>query len=95
MQNLADTRTAPSCSVSSDSIAVTVVVPTRNEARHLARCLDAVRRFSEVYVVDSHSTDSTVEMACGLVQSWGSFSTMEAGRRSGNGASKWIREDFS
>jgi glycosyltransferase involved in cell wall biosynthesis len=39
------------------------VVPTRNEARHLARYLEAVRRFSEVYVVDSHSTDSTVEIA--------------------------------
>ena len=63
MQNLADTRTAPSRSTNSDSINVTVVIPTRNEARHLARCLDAVRRFSEVYVVDSHSTDSTVEIA--------------------------------
>src|SRR5579864_8199774 len=72
MQNLADTRTAPSRSANSDSIAVTVIIPTRNEARHLARCLDAVRRFSEVYVVDSHSTDSTVEIArafgAGVVQ---------------------------
>src|SRR6202041_3917148 len=63
MQNLADTRTAPSPRTNSDSIAVTVVIPTRNEARHLARCLEAVRRFSEVYVVDSQSTDSTVEIA--------------------------------
>jgi len=60
---MADTRTAPSHSTPSDSIAVTVVIPTRNEARHLARCLEAVRRFSEVYVVDSQSTDSTVEIA--------------------------------
>lgn len=49
--------TFPSC------IPVTVVIPTRNEARHLARCLEAIRRFSEVYVVDSQSTDSTVEIA--------------------------------
>ena len=63
MQNMADTRTAPSHSTPSDSIAVTVVIPTRNEARHLARCLEAIRRFSEVYVVDSQSTDSTVEIA--------------------------------
>jgi len=63
MQNMADTRTAPSYSAPSDSIAVTVVIPTRNEARHLARCLEAIRRFSEVYVVDSQSTDSTVEIA--------------------------------
>ena len=63
MQNMADPRTAPSRSANSDPIAVTVVIPTRNEARHLARCLEAVRRFSEVYVVDSQSTDSTVEIA--------------------------------
>ena len=63
MQNMADTRTAPSHSANPDSIAVTVVIPTRNEARHLARCLEAIRRFSEVYVVDSQSTDSTVEIA--------------------------------
>ena len=63
MRNMADARTAPSRSANSDSIAVTVVIPTRNEARHLASCLEGVRRFSEVYVVDSQSTDSTVEIA--------------------------------
>jgi glycosyltransferase involved in cell wall biosynthesis len=63
MQNMADTRMVPSQSADSNSIAVTVVIPTRNEARHLARCLEAIRRFSEVYVVDSQSTDSTVEVA--------------------------------
>ena len=63
MQNMADTRTVPSHSANSDSIAITVVIPTRNEARHLARCLEAIRRFSEVYVVDSQSTDATVEIA--------------------------------
>jgi glycosyltransferase involved in cell wall biosynthesis len=63
MQNLADTRTATSRSANADAIAVTVVIPTRNEARHLARCLEAVRCFSEIYVVDSQSTDSTVEIA--------------------------------
>ena len=63
MRNMADARTVPSRSANSDSIAVTVVIPTRNEARHLARYLEGVRRFSEVYVVDSQSTDSTVEIA--------------------------------
>src|ERR1035437_1949469 len=63
MRNMADARTAPSRSANSDSIAVTVVIPTRNEARHLARFRSGVRRFSEVYVVDSQSTDSTVEIA--------------------------------
>jgi len=63
MQNISDPRMTSSQSVNSDSIPVTVVIPTRNEACHLARCLSAIRRFSEVYVVDSQSTDSTVEVA--------------------------------
>ncbi|MGC2542892.1 MAG: glycosyltransferase, partial [Candidatus Sulfotelmatobacter sp.] len=63
MQSLVDTRTLTSRSANPDAIPVTVVIPTRNEARHLARCLEAVRCFSEVYVVDSQSTDSTVEIA--------------------------------
>ena len=44
-------------------IPVSVVIPTRNEERHLARCLQAARRCSEIYVVDSQSTDATVEIA--------------------------------
>src|ERR1700692_466041 len=44
-------------------IPIAVVIATRNEARHLAGCLEAIRLFSEVYVVDSQSTDSTVEIA--------------------------------
>src|SRR5712671_6898280 len=52
--------TPPTC------IPITVVIPTRNEARHLQRCLEGIRRFSEVYVVDSESTDSTVEVARGF-----------------------------
>lgn len=63
MQNISDSQAAPSPPANSDSIAVTVVIPTRNEARHLARCLSAIRRFSEVYIVDSQSTDSTLEVA--------------------------------
>jgi glycosyltransferase involved in cell wall biosynthesis len=63
MQNMPDTRTVSPRTANSDSIPVTVVIPTRNEARHLARCLEAIRLFAEVYVVDSQSTDSTVEVA--------------------------------
>lgn len=42
---------------------VTVIIPVRNEAQNLPRCLEALRNFSEVYVVDSQSTDETVEIA--------------------------------
>jgi hypothetical protein len=42
---------------------VTVIVPARNEARNLPRCLASLRGAGEVYVVDSQSTDATVEIA--------------------------------
>lgn len=42
---------------------VTVIVATRNEGRNLHRCLGSLRDFGEVYVIDSQSTDSTVEIA--------------------------------
>jgi glycosyltransferase involved in cell wall biosynthesis len=44
-------------------IPVTVIVPVRNEAQNLPRCLNALRDFSEAYVIDSQSTDGTVEIA--------------------------------
>jgi glycosyltransferase involved in cell wall biosynthesis len=42
---------------------VSVIVAARNEAHNLPRCLDGLRNFGEVYVVDSHSTDATCEIA--------------------------------
>ena len=42
---------------------VSVIVPVRNEARNLARCLESLREAGEVYVVDSQSSDATVEVA--------------------------------
>src|SRR5260221_12559908 len=42
---------------------VSVIVPVRNESRNLPRCLESLRKMGEVYVVDSSSTDSTVEIA--------------------------------
>ena len=44
-------------------IPVSVIIPTRNEGRHLARCLEAAKRCAEVYVVDSQSTDATLDVA--------------------------------
>jgi glycosyltransferase involved in cell wall biosynthesis len=66
MQKMSDSRTALKNGAKPDSIPVSVVIPTRNEARHLARCLEAVRSFSDIYVVDSQSTDSTVDVARSL-----------------------------
>lgn len=45
------------------SAPVTVLVITRNEEANIARCLGSVRWAREVFVVDSYSTDATVEIA--------------------------------
>ncbi len=46
---------------------VSVIVPVRNEAHNLRRCLESLKPAGEVYVVDSQSTDNTIEIAlsCG------------------------------
>jgi len=44
-------------------VPVSVVIAVKNEARNLPRCLESVRNFGEVVVVDSQSTDATVEIA--------------------------------
>jgi len=49
---------------SATKLPVSVIVPVRNEARNLPRCLESLKEFGEVYVVDSNSTDETVEVAC-------------------------------
>jgi glycosyltransferase involved in cell wall biosynthesis len=45
------------------TIPVSVIIAVRNEAKNLPRCLEALREFAEVYVIDSQSTDETVEIA--------------------------------
>lgn len=44
-------------------IPVSVVVPVRNEAVNLAKCLQRLAAFDEVIVVDSSSTDATCQIA--------------------------------
>lgn len=43
---------------------ITVVIPTKNEERNLLRCLDQLRAFEAVVIVDSGSTDATGAIAC-------------------------------
>ncbi len=49
------------------TLPVSVIIPTRNEAENLPRCLAALGCCREVYVIDSQSGDGTVE----IVRSFG------------------------
>jgi glycosyltransferase involved in cell wall biosynthesis len=42
---------------------ISVIVPVRNEAKNLPSCLSALKDVGEVIVVDSQSSDETVEIA--------------------------------
>jgi len=45
------------------ALPVSVIVPARNEARNLPRCLASLASVGEIYLVDSESTDETVRIA--------------------------------
>ncbi len=63
MQKFEESLRVSSRTLKPRCIPVSVIIPTRNEARHLIRCLQAARLCTEIYVVDSQSTDETVEIA--------------------------------
>jgi glycosyltransferase involved in cell wall biosynthesis len=44
-------------------VPVSVFVPIKNEAANLPRCLDSVKWADEIFVVDSQSTDRSIEIA--------------------------------
>ncbi|HEV2804033.1 MAG TPA: glycosyltransferase family 2 protein [Chthoniobacterales bacterium] len=46
-----------------NAVPVSVIIPVRQEAGNLPRCLDSVKWADEIFVVDSHSTDATAEIA--------------------------------
>jgi glycosyltransferase involved in cell wall biosynthesis len=45
------------------TVPVSIIVPVREEAANLPRCLDCVKWSDEIFVVDSHSRDETVRIA--------------------------------
>jgi glycosyltransferase involved in cell wall biosynthesis len=64
--DLIETKSEAEVSQSSAAVhalPVSVIVPVRNEARNLPRCLESLAEAGEVYVIDSESTDDTVAIA--------------------------------
>ena len=47
----------------SDKVPVSILIPIRNEASNLPRCFQSIAWADEVFVVDSKSTDGSIEMA--------------------------------
>lgn len=46
-----------------DKLPISVIVPIKNEERNVATCLQSVAWADDIWVVDSHSTDRTCELA--------------------------------
>jgi glycosyltransferase involved in cell wall biosynthesis len=64
--NLTGTKLEPevaSSTAASRVLPVSVIVPVRNEARNLPRCLASLASAGEVYVIDSQSADDTATIA--------------------------------
>lgn len=51
--------------VATDKVPISIVIPAKNEANNLPRCLDHLRWADEVVIVDSCSNDATREIAAG------------------------------
>ncbi len=62
MQELVELEAIPHAAAVA-GLPVTAIVAVRNEDRNLPACLESLRGIGEVYVVDSQSTDNTVEIA--------------------------------
>jgi glycosyltransferase involved in cell wall biosynthesis len=65
VDNVIETKSEPEVSRQSAGarLPVSVIVPVRNEAHNLPRCLESLKSVGEVYVIDSGSTDETAAIA--------------------------------
>ena len=46
-----------------DKVPISILIPTKNEAHQLPRCLDSIHWADEIFFVDSQSTDTTKNIA--------------------------------
>ncbi|MGA8274453.1 MAG: glycosyltransferase family 2 protein [Candidatus Sulfotelmatobacter sp.] len=63
MEKVAEQFRKPTPAVSPREIPISVIIAARNESKNLPRCLQALKNVDEVYLIDSQSTDGTVEIA--------------------------------
>jgi glycosyltransferase involved in cell wall biosynthesis len=49
--------------ISGSKAPLSVLIPAKNEERNIAACLESVAWADEIWVIDSHSSDRTVEIA--------------------------------
>lgn len=64
MHKIVDNRSSEAvAAIATPRVPVSVIIPVRNEAANLPRCLEALRDVGEVFVIDSQSTDATLEIA--------------------------------
>ncbi|QDV33827.1 glycosyltransferase family 2 protein [Tautonia plasticadhaerens] len=63
MATIAESRADATSTPGTARVPVSVIVPVKNEAGNLRRCLPALSWADEVFVVDSQSTDETAEVA--------------------------------
>ena len=66
MREVEQTRGLQGRTGAGEKLPMSVIIPVRNEAKNLPRCLEALGNVGEVIVVDSQSTDATVEIARGF-----------------------------
>jgi len=62
MLTKSETGVSPSI-IPASALPITVIIPVRNEAHNLARCLSPLAGVGEIFVVDSQSSDGTVAIA--------------------------------
>jgi len=62
MLTKSETGVSPSI-IPASALPITVIIPVRNEAHNLARCLSPLAGVGEIFVVDSQSSDGTVTIA--------------------------------
>src|SRR3954467_13629954 len=57
---------------SSSAVPVTAAIITRNEEKHIARCLGSLTWADEILVVDAQSTDQTAAICLDQTAKWAS-----------------------